>query len=92
MDAVTLTILEDIFSLKMKQRYDKRVLLIKFNYLQCKCKCQIWHVSILSILFVCLMVFNVTFNNISAISWQSVLLVEEIGGPRENHYSISIRN
>jgi len=30
------------------------------------------------------MVFNATFNNISAISWQSVLLVEESGGPREN--------
>jgi hypothetical protein len=26
------------------------------------------------------MVFNVTFNNISAISWQSVLLVEEARG------------
>jgi hypothetical protein len=25
------------------------------------------------------MVFNATFNNISAISWQSVLLVEESG-------------
>ena len=31
-------------------------------------------------LFVCLMVFNVTFNNISVISWRSVLLVEETGG------------
>jgi hypothetical protein len=30
------------------------------------------------------MVFNATFNNISVISWQSVLLVEEIGVPREN--------
>ena len=30
-------------------------------------------------------VFNTTFNNISAISWQSVLLVEETGGPGENH-------
>ena len=28
-------------------------------------------------LFVCLMVLNTTFNNISVISWQSVLLVEE---------------
>ena len=28
--------------------------------------------------------FNATFNNISVISWQSVLLVEEIGEPREN--------
>jgi len=27
-----------------------------------------------------LMVFNATFNNISVISWQSVLLVEETGG------------
>jgi hypothetical protein len=29
--------------------------------------------------FVCVMVFNATFNNISAISWRSVLLVEETG-------------
>jgi hypothetical protein len=29
--------------------------------------------------FVCLMVFNATFKNISAISWRSVLLVEETG-------------
>jgi hypothetical protein len=28
--------------------------------------------------------FNVTFNNISVISWQSVLLVEETVVPREN--------
>ena len=28
-------------------------------------------------------VFNATFNNISAISWQSVLLVEETGVPME---------
>ena len=31
------------------------------------------------------MVFNANFNNISVISWQSVLLVEDIGIPRENH-------
>jgi predicted permease len=31
------------------------------------------------------MVFNITTNNISAISWPSVLLVEEIGVPGENH-------
>jgi hypothetical protein len=31
------------------------------------------------------MVFNTTFNNISLISWWSVLLVEETGVPRENH-------
>jgi len=31
------------------------------------------------------MVFNATLNNISAISWQSVLLVEETWVPGENH-------
>jgi hypothetical protein len=31
------------------------------------------------------MVFNATFNNISAILWQSILLVEETGVPGENH-------
>ena len=31
------------------------------------------------------MVFNATFNNISVILWLSVLLVEETGGPGENH-------
>ena len=30
-------------------------------------------------------VFNATFNNISAISWWTVLLVEETGAPGENH-------
>jgi hypothetical protein len=29
------------------------------------------------------MVFNATFNNISDISWWSVLLVEETGGPEK---------
>jgi hypothetical protein len=31
------------------------------------------------------MMFNATFNNISVISWRSVLLVEESGEPGENH-------
>jgi hypothetical protein len=31
------------------------------------------------------MVFNATFNNISVISWRSILLVEETGEPGENH-------
>jgi len=31
------------------------------------------------------MVFNATFNNISVISWWSVLLVEETGVPGENN-------
>ena len=35
------------------------------------------------------MVLNATFKNISAISWWSVLLAEEIGGPRENHRPVA---
>jgi len=37
------------------------------------------------------MVFNATFNNISAMSctWWSVLLVEETGVPRENHRPVT---
>ena len=31
------------------------------------------------------MVFNATFRNISAILWQSVLMVDETGVPGENH-------
>ena len=31
------------------------------------------------------MMFNATFNNISAISWLSVLLMEKTAVPRENH-------
>jgi len=30
-------------------------------------------------------VFNATFSNISAISWRSLLVVEEAGVPGENH-------
>ena len=41
------------------------------------------------ILLVCLMVFNATFNNISVISWRSVLLVEEIGVPGENNRHVA---
>jgi hypothetical protein len=33
----------------------------------------------------CFMVITATFNNISVISWWSVLLVEESGIPGENH-------
>jgi len=36
--------------------------------------------------------FNVTFNNISTISWRSVLPVEEIGVPGENHRAVAIKS
>jgi len=37
------------------------------------------------LLLVRVMVLNATFNNISVISWRSVLLVEEIGVSGKNH-------
>ena len=36
-------------------------------------------------IWVMVMVFQATFNNISVISWWSVLLVEEAEEPGENH-------
>jgi hypothetical protein len=33
--------------------------------------------------------YNATFNNISVISWWSVLLVEETGVPGENHQPVA---
>ena len=52
------------------------------------------HVVIMSqCVFVCLMVFNATFNNISVISWRSVLSVEETGRPGKKHrYCKSLTN
>jgi hypothetical protein len=35
------------------------------------------------------MLFNATFNNVSVISWQSVLLVEETRVPGENHWPVA---
>jgi hypothetical protein len=33
--------------------------------------------------------FSVTFNNISAMSWRSVSLVEETGAPVKNHKKVT---
>ena len=35
-------------------------------------------------------VFNATFNNITAMPWQSVLLVEETGVPGEDHRPVQV--
>jgi hypothetical protein len=40
-------------------------------------------------LFVLLMVPNATFNNVSVISWRSVLLVEDTGIPGKNHRPVT---
>jgi hypothetical protein len=36
------------------------------------------------------MVFNAFFNNISGLSWRSVLLVKETRVPEENHQPVAI--
>jgi hypothetical protein len=48
--------------------------------------------DILAKLYVCWMVFNANWNNISVIScmWRSVFLVEETGGPEENHQPVEV--
>jgi hypothetical protein len=38
------------------------------------------------------MVFNAIFNNISVMSWRSVLLVEATGVHRENHWPVTVFN
>jgi hypothetical protein len=38
---------------------------------------------------VSVMVINATFNNISVISWRSVILVEETEVPGENHLPVA---
>jgi hypothetical protein len=43
----------------------------------------------LSLIVIRLMMVNATFNNISVISWRSVLLVEETGVPGENHRPVA---
>ena len=35
------------------------------------------------------MLYNATFNNISAITWRSALLVDEIGVSEENHRPVA---
>ena len=62
---------------------------IKQTINSCKRKSDLSSFALSKILLVWLMMFNVTFNNISAISWRSVLLVEETGVPGENHRPVA---
>jgi hypothetical protein len=56
-----------------------------FRYVQDQSKMiYMWSV-ILHVFPVRVIVFNATLNNISVISWRSVLLVKETGVPGENH-------
>jgi hypothetical protein len=52
----------------------------KHEWLNVYCRNLIWFTFV---------VFNATFNNISVISWRSVLLVEGTGVPGENHWPVA---
>jgi hypothetical protein len=49
----------------------------------------ILHIESMNRVRVIVIVFNAAFNNISAISWRSVLLVEETEVPGENHQPVA---
>ena len=46
----------------------------------------------ISVFKVRIMVFNITYNNMSVISWRSVSFVEEIGVPGDNHRPSAAEN
>jgi hypothetical protein len=48
------------------------------------------HVHVCRFDLIRFIVFNATFNNISAISWRSVLLVEETGIPGEIYRPVTV--
>jgi predicted permease len=60
--------------LYFQQKWKKIVIFFPLSKLTKKNRNKLWFV-----------VFNATFNNISVISWWSVLLVEETGVPAESH-------
>ena len=63
----------------------------KFVFSWIPCYRQYTHIYIHEIygLVYSVLLFNATFNNISVISWRSVLLVEETGVPGENHQPVA---
>ena len=69
MDVYYVSIRKSKTTAKLSENSQKSVIIILFN-------------GVISVCFVCLVVFNATFNNISVLSWQSVLLVKETGGPQ----------
>jgi len=64
-------------------------LLNKINQMYLYVACHVFVHPLINVVVLCYMVLNATFNNISVISWWSVLLVEESEGPRENHRPVT---
>ena len=76
-------LINDPSSLKLQSQWSKSNLNMMNIYEESTINFWIWGI------YVCLMVFNATFNSISAISWRSVLLMEETGEPGENHRPVA---
>jgi hypothetical protein len=70
---------------------EKSVFIYIFHF--CSCSSLFFARDLLALWSFCIrnraMVFNTTFNNISVMLWQSVLLMEETGVPRENHQPVA---
>ena len=72
-------------------KYFNNVIELALHKIKLQCQNRLTKLSAeIIILYVCLMVFNATFNNISAILWWSVLLVKETRlQRRENHRPVA---
>ena len=68
---------------------DTTFFLVSFDILVSRHFHNIAWLYMISMVWARVMVFNATFNNISAISWRSVLLEEETGVPGENHRPVA---
>ena len=76
-----------------EERYGKIKIitfLLTVDYFNLQGACGSGFLSPLTILWLRFMVLNATFNNISVISWRSVLLVEETGVPGEYYPSSQV--
>jgi hypothetical protein len=66
--------------------------MFKFYFLVMRFHILLYHILQCNLGLVGFMLFNATFNNISALPWRSVLLVEETRVPGENHWQTLSHN
>ena len=80
---------EKLYLWTEKRWYDPDVILNSLHFTNSLPAHCIFVTLFFSNMCVCLLVFNLAFNNISVISLRSVLLVEKTGGPGENHRPVT---
>jgi hypothetical protein len=79
------TIIQTLFTTVVKTKSDtKLVMKVSFMITEHRSKSVVL-IDVISVI----MNLNATFNNISAISWRSFLLVEETGGTGENYRPVA---